>query len=90
MLNKSPRKKDEKAKKKKKNTGPPTQAEVDLDELRTAFGLIKGFPYSGEDAREKLAFNVQDNKDLKYAIDWLTEAQQAHVASQNMPVDAND
>lgn len=51
----------------------PTQEEVDRDELRQALGLIKAFPYGGEDA-PKLDLNKDDTADLEYVAAWCSHA----------------
>ncbi len=57
----------------------PTQAEVDLKLLRGALAVIKGFPYSGEGLAKRLGLTPDDEIDLKYCVEWLNEALQAHV-----------
>ncbi len=52
---------------------PPTQEEVDRNELRQALGLIKAFPYGGEDA-PKLDLNKDDTADLEYVAAWCSHA----------------
>jgi hypothetical protein len=51
----------------------PTQEEIDRDELRQALGLIKAFPYGGEDAT-KLDLDKDDTADLEYAAAWCSHA----------------
>ena len=57
----------------------PTQAEVDLKELREALAVIKSFPYSGEGLAERLGLDPDDEQDINYCVAWLTEALRAHV-----------
>ena len=52
---------------------PPTQEEVERDELRQALGLIKAFPYGGEDA-VKLDLTKDDTADLEYVAAWCSHA----------------
>jgi uncharacterized ParB-like nuclease family protein len=51
----------------------PTQEEIDRDELRQALGLIKAFPYGGEDVT-KLDLNKDDTADLEYVAAWCSHA----------------
>lgn len=51
----------------------PTQVEVDRTELRTALGLIKAFPYGGEDATT-LELDKDDTADLEYVAAWCSHA----------------
>jgi len=51
----------------------PTQEEVERDELRQALGLIKAFPYGGEDA-PKLDLDKDDTADLEYVAAWCSHA----------------
>ncbi len=52
---------------------PPTQQEVDLEELRGALGLITPFPYTGEEAAEHLALEPDDVDKLEYVSTWCAE-----------------
>ena len=52
---------------------PPTQAEIDRDELLSAVAIIKGFPYGGMDADERMAAGLPV-EDLEYACEWLSHA----------------
>ncbi len=52
---------------------PPTQEEVERDELRQALGLIKAFPYGGEDVT-RLDLNKDDTADLEYVAAWCSHA----------------
>lgn len=52
---------------------PPTQEEIDRSELRQALGLIKAFPYGGEDA-VNLDLNKDDTADLEYVAAWCSHA----------------
>lgn len=49
----------------------PTQAEIDLDELRQACKLIGALPYAGDDA--DLDFTPDDIDDLEYVSTWTAE-----------------
>lgn len=53
---------------------PPTQGEVERDELRAALSAIKAFPYGGEDASEKQKLNKDDTADLEYVAAWCSHA----------------
>ena len=68
---------------------PPTQAEIERKELRQAMSLIKAFPYGGGDT-EKLGLTQDDIVYVKYCIQWLTEALEAHVAAHYEPDDLRD
>ena len=63
---------------------PPTQEEVEWDELRQALGLIMAFPYGG-DRTKRWGLSQDDIKHINYCIDWLTEALEAYVAAQYKP-----
>ncbi len=52
---------------------PPTQAEIERDELRNACSAIKAFPYDGSDAG-KLDLNKDDIADLEYVSTWCASA----------------
>ncbi len=52
----------------------PTQAEVDLKQLREIQAGIKEFPYSGEGLAKRLGLNPDDEKDLEYCMQWFKEA----------------
>ena len=49
----------------------PTQAEVELEEVRQACKLIMALPYAGYDAR--LEFSPDDVADLEYVSTWTGE-----------------
>lgn len=53
---------------------PPTQGEIDLDELRLALKLIRGFPYSGKEAKGKLVIDPDVEKEIRIVYEWLGEA----------------
>ena len=65
---------------------PPTQAEIERDELRQALSLIRAFPYSGEDA-VKLDLSRDDIAHVNYCIDWLTEVAKEFVRCQYRETD---
>ena len=50
-----------------------TQEQIDRDELRGALAIIRGFPYSGLDANEKLALTDDDVFSINYVRTWLKE-----------------
>lgn len=52
---------------------PPTQAEIERSELRQALGLIKAFPYGGEDVTS-LELDKDDTADLEYVAAWCSHA----------------
>ena len=53
---------------------PPTQAEVELAEVRQAMSLIKALPYGGDDAANTLEFSKDDIADLEYTSTWCSHA----------------
>ena len=61
------------------HTLPPPDADnmirmpIERDELRQALGLIKAFPYGGEDA-VKLDLTKDDTADLEYVAAWCSHA----------------
>ena len=57
----------------RKTKQPPTQEEVDRDELREAMSLIKAFPYSGKDAQTKMKLTKVDKEAVRHAHAWLGE-----------------
>jgi len=57
---------------------PPTQAEVELEEVRAAMSLIKALPYDGDLAQVTLAFDKDDIADLEYVSSWCAHAVLAH------------
>lgn len=52
---------------------PPTQAEVERDELREACKMIKAFPYDGT-GTAKLDLSKDDIADLEYVSTWCAGA----------------
>ena len=68
---------------------PPTQEEVDRDELRKAMSLIKAFPYSGDDT-QKLKLSKDDVASVNYCIDWLTGVLEEHVRCRHQIIDSQD
>lgn len=51
-----------------------TQEDVELEELRQANSLIKGFPYDGQTAcADKLALTPDDVADAEYSSTWLAD-----------------
>lgn len=52
----------------------PTQGDVDLEEARTGLKLLKGLPYDGELAVEKLDLTKDDIADLEYVSTWCAAA----------------
>lgn len=52
---------------------PPTQAEIERDELREACKAIRAFPYGGADVG-KLKLNKADIADLEYVSTWCASA----------------
>ena len=58
---------------KRKTKEPPTQAEVERDELRQAIKLVRAFPYPGADAT-KLELDPDDVADLEYVSTWCAHA----------------
>lgn len=52
---------------------PPTQAEVELGELRQAMSLIKALPYAGDEAI-RLDLGKDDVADLEYVATWCSHA----------------
>jgi hypothetical protein len=52
----------------------PTQAEVELEEVRQAMSLIKALPYNGDDAAGSLDFSNDDIADLEYCSTWCAHA----------------
>ncbi len=51
----------------------PTQVEIERDELRAALGMVKAFPYGGEDVG-KLELTAADVGDLEYVSTWCASA----------------
>jgi len=52
---------------------PPTQNEIERDELREACKMIRAFPYEGTDAT-KLGLSKDDLADLEYVSAWTGHA----------------
>ncbi len=52
---------------------PPTQDEIERDELRGALKAIKAFPYDGDHVR-KLELEPDDVADLEYVSTWCASA----------------
>ena len=52
----------------------PTQAEIELGEVRQALSLLKALPYSGRDAATTLELSKDDVADLEYASAWCAHA----------------
>jgi ParB-like chromosome segregation protein Spo0J len=53
---------------------PPTQAEVELAELRQALALIKALAYDGDTAAQTLELSKDDTADLEYVSTWCAHA----------------
>lgn len=53
---------------------PPTQAEVELGELRQALALIQALPYDGDTAAQTLELSKDDAADLEYVSTWCAHA----------------
>ena len=51
---------------------PPSQAEVDLAELREALASIKGFPFPGTQV-SRLGVTQDDAEDMAYTSEWTAE-----------------
>lgn len=64
---------DPKASDKRPTKTPPTQAEIERDELRAAMKAIRAFPYEGGDA-VKLELDPDDAADAEYCSAWLAHA----------------
>lgn len=64
---------DNKASNNRPGLPAPTQAEIERDELREAMGLIKAFPYDGNDTA-KLELSDEDVADLEYVSGWCAHA----------------
>lgn len=52
----------------------PTQAEIELAEVRAALSAIKVLPYDGDLAQATLAFDKDDIADLEYVSTWCAHA----------------
>ncbi len=52
----------------------PTQADIELDEVKQAMGLIKALPYDGDLAAATLALDKDDIADLEYCSTWCAHA----------------
>lgn len=52
----------------------PTQAEIELEEVRQAMSLIKALPYPGDIAALTLSFTKDDVADLEYMSTWCAHA----------------
>lgn len=52
----------------------PTQAEIELAEVRQALSLIKVLPYGGGDAAGSLELDIDDVADLEYVSTWCAHA----------------
>jgi len=55
----------------------PTQADIELGELRQALALIKAFPYPGDESIG-LALDKDDMANLEYVSTWCAHAVLAH------------
>ena len=53
---------------------PPTQADIELEEVRSALSQIKALPYDGQAAQSALALNKDDIADLEYVSSWAAHA----------------
>lgn len=52
----------------------PTQAEIELAEVRAALSAIKVLPYDGDVAQATLALDKDDVADLEYVSSWCAHA----------------
>lgn len=52
----------------------PTQAEIELAEVREALSAIKVLPYDGDAAQGSLGFDKDDIADLEYVSTWCAHA----------------
>lgn len=80
--------KDSKKPKPRPRKPAPSQEKLDRDELVGALATIKSLPYDGKEAYARLEL-VSKIDDLNYCLNWLTEALQEHVVSQNQPTAAD-
>ena len=52
----------------------PTQAEIELDEVRQALSALKVLPYDGDTAAKTLGLSKDDVADLEYVSSWCAHA----------------
>lgn len=52
----------------------PTQAEIEVEEVRNALSMIKVLPYDGDAAAASLGFDKDDIADLEYVSTWCAHA----------------
>ena len=53
------------------DSGEVSQQQVDLDEIRQACGLIRAFPYTGDEAANRLELTKDDLDAAEYVSTWL-------------------